>query len=255
MATESRSPREIERDIEAERARLRETVDEAFNRLTFEDAWNRAGLYMRDNRAEFGQTLGAVMRERPVGVALTAIGLAWLFFGPKSNVEPRRVRYGRHERDPRDFGADPLARQRDPVAGQPAARSAYASPTAPARPPSDAARTGSSHTGSATGAHARGSRATEQGTVPSPSTTGVGAGRPAGPPSSEPTAPGKTTPPKGDAATPGASPTNRASGLDAPHSEPRTGPKLAAPGAAPHESTSPSSAPRAPAKGSTEKKP
>ena len=43
MATDTRSPAEIEHEIDAEREQLRDTVDEALNRLTFEDAWNSGG--------------------------------------------------------------------------------------------------------------------------------------------------------------------------------------------------------------------
>ncbi|SFQ22247.1 DUF3618 domain-containing protein [Tranquillimonas alkanivorans] len=248
MATETRSPREIERDIEAERTRLRETVDEAFNRLTFEDAWNRAGLYMRDNRSEFGQSLGKVMRERPVGVALTAIGLAWLFFGPKSNVEPRGVRYGRHEPDPRDFETDPLARERDPVGGPPAARSAYASPTTPARPASDTARTGSSDTRSGAGSHSSASHPAGEGVASSFSPSAGATPAPSPTPSPiSPTAAGKPAAPTGDAAKPGASVSNKppAIGASGPGSTAtNAGPKT---GSFSSNSTTPASKPATPA--------
>jgi hypothetical protein len=50
------SMREIERDIEHERAELRGTLDEIADRLTFEDMWNRAGSYLRSN-GDFGEGL------------------------------------------------------------------------------------------------------------------------------------------------------------------------------------------------------
>lgn len=79
-----KSSREIERELEQERAALRGTVDEFFNRMTLEGAWNRVGMYMRDNREEFGQTLGRVIKEKPIPVGLVAIGMAWIMFGPSS---------------------------------------------------------------------------------------------------------------------------------------------------------------------------
>ena len=86
MPDNSRSSREIEREIEQERAELRGTIDEIMNRLTFQDAWNRAGEYMRDNRSEFGYTLGRMVKEKPIAVALTAVGVSWLLFGPSSGT-------------------------------------------------------------------------------------------------------------------------------------------------------------------------
>ncbi|WP_432256579.1 DUF3618 domain-containing protein [Limimaricola sp. AA108-03] len=85
----TRSPEEIERDIAAERQQLHDTIDEALSRFTFEDAWNRAGGYLKENRSEFGHSFGRVLRERPMGVVLTAVGLAWLFFGPKETARRR----------------------------------------------------------------------------------------------------------------------------------------------------------------------
>lgn len=85
----TRSPEEIERDIAAERQQLHDTIDEALSRFTFEDAWNRAGGYLKENRSEFGHSFGRVLRERPMGVMLTAVGLAWLFFGPKETARRR----------------------------------------------------------------------------------------------------------------------------------------------------------------------
>lgn len=95
----TRSPEEIERDIALERQQLRDTIDEALSRFTFEDAWNRAGGYLKENRSEFGHTFGRVLRERPMGVILTAVGLTWLFFGPKETVKRRSSSSRRVEAD------------------------------------------------------------------------------------------------------------------------------------------------------------
>ena len=90
MAAESRSPRDIEREIERERAELRDTIDQIWNRMTFEDAWNRAGTYMRSNSGEFQHTVARLAKDKPVAVALTAVGVAWLLFGPSTRPAPRR---------------------------------------------------------------------------------------------------------------------------------------------------------------------
>lgn len=100
----TRSPEEIERDIETERQQLHDTIDEALSRFTFEEAWNRTGGYLKENRSEFGHSFGRVLRERPMGVMLTAIGLAWLFFGPKETAKPRSLPRREADVDPDTTG-------------------------------------------------------------------------------------------------------------------------------------------------------
>ena len=92
MADRRRSPREIEREVERERAELRETVEELLGRFTFEDAWNRAGAYMRDNRGTLGHSLERAVREKPLAVVLTAVGIGWLLFGPAQQAPGARTR-------------------------------------------------------------------------------------------------------------------------------------------------------------------
>ena len=72
---------------------------------------------MRDNRTELGQTVGKAVRERPLGVALAALGVAWLFFGPKSPPDKHRERYRRREPDTRDLRTGPPARPPVPLGG------------------------------------------------------------------------------------------------------------------------------------------
>jgi hypothetical protein len=98
MADNKRTPREIEREVEQERAELRETVEELVHRFTFEDAWNRAGVYLRDNRSEVGHSVARVIKEKPLAVVLTAVGVGWLLFGP-SQQPPPAARYGRIPHD------------------------------------------------------------------------------------------------------------------------------------------------------------
>jgi hypothetical protein len=130
----TRSPEEIERDIQAERQQLHDTIDEALNRFTFEEAWNRAGGYLKENRSEFGQSFGRVLRERPMGVMLTAIGLAWLFFGPKETAKSRSLPRRRTDSDLDTTGrAYDLGRvsDRQPAAAGPVMQSGDVAPGIP----------------------------------------------------------------------------------------------------------------------------
>ena len=89
MADDNRSSREIERELEQERAELRGTIDQLLGRLTFEDAWEQTGRYLRENRSEYGHTLGRMVKEKPIALALTAVGIGWLLFGPASPAASR----------------------------------------------------------------------------------------------------------------------------------------------------------------------
>jgi hypothetical protein len=82
VADHRRTPRDIEREVEVERAELRETIEELISRFTFEEVWTRAGAYLRDNRGELGHSLGRAVKEKPLAVALTVVGIGWLLFGP-----------------------------------------------------------------------------------------------------------------------------------------------------------------------------
>lgn len=136
-----KSSREIERDLEHQRDELRHTIDEALNRMTLEGAWNYAGKYLRDNRSAYGQTLGSVIKEKPLAVGLVAVGMAWIMFGP-SNVARQAAREDRYGRN--DWRDDAETRRRleagdfdDTTARGPTGRDARPDPwAAPSRTPS-----------------------------------------------------------------------------------------------------------------------
>lgn len=173
MAEQRRSSREIEREVEHQRAELRDTVEELFNRFTFDEAWIRLGAYMRDNRRDFGHSLERVVKEKPLAVALTAVGVGWLLFGPPQRRPPRAAAFDRRTSPLRD-GRDDHARTRemledadfmDRSARGPSAPDATPDPwEAPSRTPTAASQPASAGTAS-TGASAGAS-----GLEPSPRT-------------------------------------------------------------------------------------
>jgi hypothetical protein len=143
VADRKPTAREIERDVERERAELRGTVEELMGRFTFDEMWHRAGAYLRDNRGDIGRTVEQAVKEKPLAVALTAVGVAWLLFGPSQQPAraSRRVsRNGRadHDRTRRKLEEADFA---DRSARGPASAHAEADPwTAPSRTPADAPR-------------------------------------------------------------------------------------------------------------------
>ena len=142
-----KSSREIERDLEQERAELRDTIDEVFNRMTLESAWDRAGVYMRENHEEFGQTLGRVIKEKPLAVGLVAIGMAWIMFGSPATAGRRPSQKQSFRRADGDAKGDTETRARlaagdfsDTSAQGPTGPEARPDPwAAPTRTPSSAA--------------------------------------------------------------------------------------------------------------------
>ncbi len=105
-----KSSREIEQELESKRADLIATIDEALDRMTLEGAWNYAGRYLRDNGGGYGQSLGNVIKEKPLAVGLVAVGMAWILFGP--SVSERRQGGQDHDLRQRDRDGDPTTRAR-----------------------------------------------------------------------------------------------------------------------------------------------
>ncbi len=77
----TQTPDEIERDIAHERAALSETLDDLQSRLSLEGVVQQAGDYLRGNGGDIGQSVARSVKENPIALALTGIGLAWLIFG------------------------------------------------------------------------------------------------------------------------------------------------------------------------------
>ncbi|MEC9482991.1 MAG: DUF3618 domain-containing protein [Halomonas sp.] len=76
---DSRKPEDIESDISQTRAHLDETLQELEDRLSPRQFMDSAYNYLREGGAdEFLSNLGRTIKENPVPVLLTGIGLGWL---------------------------------------------------------------------------------------------------------------------------------------------------------------------------------
>ncbi|MSU88881.1 DUF3618 domain-containing protein [Rhodobacteraceae bacterium 2CG4] len=84
MATDTRSASEIERDIEQERAQFRDTAQQLQDRFSPDRLLGDLGRELRDYGSDYGRSVARVVRDNPVGLALTGIGLAWLAFGGRA---------------------------------------------------------------------------------------------------------------------------------------------------------------------------
>ncbi|MEI4261385.1 DUF3618 domain-containing protein [Roseovarius sp. D0-M9] len=97
MTNNSKSPEEIEREIERERAGLKESIHDLQGRFSLDGAFQQLGDQFREHGGEFGRSVAKSARDNPMALALTGAGLAWLIFGNNQKSD-RRDDYGRDDR-------------------------------------------------------------------------------------------------------------------------------------------------------------
>lgn len=85
MTNDNRSPAEIERDIERDREALTENIQGIQEKLSFDTIVQQIGEQFREHGADISRALGKSVKENPMAVALTGVGLAWMIFGRGQN--------------------------------------------------------------------------------------------------------------------------------------------------------------------------
>jgi len=98
MATtydETRSPEQIETDIERTRSQMAETLDTIQKRFSPGQLLDQTLSYLdekriNENLRRFGTNAGAVVKENPIPVAMLGVGLAWLALSGRSGPKGRR---------------------------------------------------------------------------------------------------------------------------------------------------------------------
>lgn len=83
MVTNSSDPREIEADLERERAALASTLDTLSDRVSVDGLAKEALGVLKSHAGSATTRLDHAVRANPVAVALVGAGLAWMFFGPR----------------------------------------------------------------------------------------------------------------------------------------------------------------------------
>ena len=96
---DTRSPAEIEREIERERAELSSTLDSLTDKFSVDRVMRTGQDYLSEHGGELAGNFARTIKETPTAAVLTAIGLGWLIIG---NQRQRVVEY----RDRRYPGAD-----------------------------------------------------------------------------------------------------------------------------------------------------
>ena len=89
MTNESRSPEEIEREIERERAGLTNALDDLQNKFSVESIARQVSDQFREHGGDIGRSVSEAVKRNPLALALTGVGLAWLMMGDKSGGRDR----------------------------------------------------------------------------------------------------------------------------------------------------------------------
>ncbi|MDX1540004.1 MAG: DUF3618 domain-containing protein, partial [Geminicoccaceae bacterium] len=97
MSEDSRSPDQIQRDIERRRAAMSDTIDQLQDRFSPGQMMDQTLEYFRTSgtgqgMGEFGRNLSRTIRDNPVPLTLLGLGLGWLLLGggPSSGRIRRR---------------------------------------------------------------------------------------------------------------------------------------------------------------------
>lgn len=104
MTNETRSPEEIEREIERERAGLTDTLDDLQGRFSVETIARQVSDQFREHGGDIGRSVSDAVKSNPVALALTGVGIAWLMMGNKSNDRDRYDRTRSYRRSDYDDG-------------------------------------------------------------------------------------------------------------------------------------------------------
>ncbi len=75
---EQKSPERLEREVDQARARLSSTADELSYRLSPGQLVDQALEMAREHGGEFGRNLGSQVKNNPLPMILTSVGLSWL---------------------------------------------------------------------------------------------------------------------------------------------------------------------------------
>jgi hypothetical protein len=123
-----RSASEIEQEVDAERARVSETIDALQRKVSVGNIVDQVVKAVGENGGEISRNMAASLRQNPLAVVLTGVGLVWLMAGSgpgggyvesdedrwrDDRRRPERWRAG-SQLDPVEEGYDDYAEYRNP---------------------------------------------------------------------------------------------------------------------------------------------
>lgn len=90
MTNETRSPSEIEREIEEQRSDLTSNLEDLQDKFSIDTIVRQIGDQFREHGGDMGRSISNQVKANPIPLALTGIGLAWLMFGNSQEPQKRR---------------------------------------------------------------------------------------------------------------------------------------------------------------------
>lgn len=102
MTNETRSPKEIEREIEEQRSDLSSNLEDLQDKFSIDTVVRQIGDQFREHGGDMGRSISNQVKANPIPLALTGIGLAWLMFGNSQQPQQR-------QRNSDDFEDDRLS--------------------------------------------------------------------------------------------------------------------------------------------------
>ncbi|MBM7070082.1 DUF3618 domain-containing protein [Actibacterium sp. 188UL27-1] len=90
MTNETRSPKEIEREIEEQRSDLTSNLEDLQDKFSIDTVVRQIGDQFREHGGDMGRSISNQVKANPIPLALTGIGLAWLMFGSSQQPQQRR---------------------------------------------------------------------------------------------------------------------------------------------------------------------
>lgn len=88
--TDHLEPEEIERRLEQDRTALASDLEELKTKFSLETIVRQAVDQIRDHSDDITTSVSRAVKENPLGVAVTGVGLAWLIFGDKTKTQHTR---------------------------------------------------------------------------------------------------------------------------------------------------------------------
>ncbi|MEY8829356.1 DUF3618 domain-containing protein [Sedimentitalea sp. XS_ASV28] len=88
MTSETRSVKQIEREIEDHRSDLASNLNELQSKFSVEELVRQVGDRFREHGGDMGRSISEQVKANPIPLALTGIGLTWLMFGSAQRPAP-----------------------------------------------------------------------------------------------------------------------------------------------------------------------